>query len=115
MARLLRCAEDEREEPHLERDAVERLGPVALMAGAIHVVQQLVHARQGVEDDRAALGLLAEELARDAVLGRGEADLVAALDARRGVVSLDDRLHVCLLYTSPSPRDGLLSRMPSSA
>ena len=24
-------------------------------------------------------------------------------------------LWVCLLYTSPSPRDGLLSRMPSSA
>ena len=22
---------------------------------------------------------------------------------------------ICLLYTSPSPRDGLLSRMPSSA
>ena len=28
-----------------------------------------------------------------------------------GVVSLG----ACLLYTSPSPRDGLLSRMPSSA
>ena len=27
---------------------------------------------------------------------------------------LDDE-HPCLLYTSPSPRDGLLSRMPSSA
>ena len=34
----------------------------------------------------------------------------------------DDRLvvicgpcSICLLYTSPSPRDGLLSRMPSSA
>ena len=27
-----------------------------------------------------------------------------------------DSMHVaCLLYTSPSPRDGLLSRMPSSA
>ena len=25
------------------------------------------------------------------------------------------RVYVCLLYTSPSPRDGLLSRMPSSA
>ena len=25
------------------------------------------------------------------------------------------RLRDCLLYTSPSPRDGLLSRMPSSA
>ena len=24
-------------------------------------------------------------------------------------------LYTCLLYTSPSPRDGLLSRMPSSA
>ena len=26
-----------------------------------------------------------------------------------------DRIKTCLLYTSPSPRDGLLSRMPSSA
>ena len=37
-------------------------------------------------------------------------------------VTLDNGLPVCivpkkgcLLYTSPSPRDGLLSRMPSSA
>ena len=27
----------------------------------------------------------------------------------------NDLYHPCLLYTSPSPRDGLLSRMPSSA
>ena len=26
-----------------------------------------------------------------------------------------NQLNTCLLYTSPSPRDGLLSRMPSSA
>ena len=26
-----------------------------------------------------------------------------------------ERIEYCLLYTSPSPRDGLLSRMPSSA
>ena len=26
-----------------------------------------------------------------------------------------NHLSICLLYTSPSPRDGLLSRMPSSA
>ena len=31
----------------------------------------------------------------------------------RGRIRLRD--HDCLLYTSPSPRDGLLSRMPSSA
>ena len=29
-----------------------------------------------------------------------------------GLVAL---VNICLLYTSPSPRDGLLSRMPSSA
>ena len=26
-----------------------------------------------------------------------------------------EQAQLCLLYTSPSPRDGLLSRMPSSA
>ena len=34
------------------------------------------------------------------------------------VISMPNLLNedeVCLLYTSPSPRDGLLSRMPSSA
>ena len=34
------------------------------------------------------------------------------------IYALDDNpnhIYLCLLYTSPSPRDGLLSRMPSSA
>ena len=30
-------------------------------------------------------------------------------------VKLPQEVEICLLYTSPSPRDGLLSRMPSSA
>ena len=29
--------------------------------------------------------------------------------------TFEDKASICLLYTSPSPRDGLLSRMPSSA
>ena len=37
-------------------------------------------------------------------------DVAHALDAHEL-----DRRAGCLLYTSPSPRDGLLSRMPSSA
>ena len=32
-----------------------------------------------------------------------------------GHTSVYQNLEACLLYTSPSPRDGLLSRMPSSA
>ena len=31
------------------------------------------------------------------------------------IADLLERVVYCLLYTSPSPRDGLLSRMPSSA
>ena len=31
------------------------------------------------------------------------------------VGTVDPNAQTCLLYTSPSPRDGLLSRMPSSA
>ena len=34
--------------------------------------------------------------------------------ANEGFIS-DDALRACLLYTSPSPRDATLSRMPSSA
>ena len=41
----------------------------------------------------------------------GQADVVD----RDELVLVIDQLSVCLLYTSPSPRDGLLSRMPSSA
>ena len=37
---------------------------------------------------------------------QGQEEKVLALAAQNGI---------CLLYTSPSPRDGLLSRMPSSA
>ena len=55
-----------------------------------------------------ALGLVALEqqeiLALDTLLGiLSHASLAAGL------------VVICLLYTSPSPRDGLLSRMPSSA
>ena len=59
-------------------------------------------------------------LASEARPGRGETsrllkrglivDLVGLVFSSVGYQSL-----ACLLYTSPSPRDGLLSRMPSSA
>ena len=49
-------------------------------------------------------------------------DYVFDKDKIFAYLNLDDnelfiyqRLYDCLLYTSPSPRDGLLSRMPSSA
>ena len=53
----------------------------------------------------------------------GHAGALAALDAANGSIDLgagsqqfiENMKSGCLLYTSPSPRDGLLSRMPSSA
>ena len=44
-------------------------------------------------------------------------DVPVVLDGDvRAHAQIGDRIFVgCLLYTSPSPRDGLLSRMPSSA
>ena len=36
-------------------------------------------------------------------------------DALNNAVTRIGKKYTCLLYTSPSPRDGLLSRMPSSA
>ena len=44
-----------------------------------------------------------DEPARDAMAARG--------DGRRSV----PQVYICLLYTSPSPRDKRQSRMPSSA
>ena len=44
-------------------------------------------------------------------------DAMAMLDKgwRRLMTEIGVEFMDCLLYTSPSPRDGLLSRMPSSA
>ena len=40
-------------------------------------------------------------------------ELLDALEAR--ISEVNDPVNACLLYTSPSPRDATLSRMPSSA
>ena len=47
---------------------------------------------------------------------KGGEVLVGEVAKRQAITNPDRTLRsVCLLYTSPSPRDGLLSRMPSSA
>ena len=42
-------------------------------------------------------------------------DLLAKRSLLQDQISTWHKNNDCLLYTSPSPRDGLLSRMPSSA
>ena len=58
--------------------------------------------------------IIAEEETSQKILG----DMVTRVfggSARNLVLNLIDGEEICLLYTSPSPRDATLSRMPSSA
>ena len=75
-----------------------------------------------VDGDQFDLGFgLSNHLGRQRGVVQILGKLLAVVDAppeeghdglRLGGVGL---VRICLLYTSPSPRDGLLSRMPSSA
>ena len=57
------------------------------------------------------LGTMAFEFANNALVGIKEnvAGVLKQIDP------ISDLFDTCLLYTSPSPRDGCRSRMPSSA
>ena len=50
----------------------------------------------------------------EALLDGYKADYMAARNLSEKT-RVECETDICLLYTSPSPRDGLLSRMPSSA
>ena len=49
------------------------------------------------------------------LFNENELNLLTEWLLERSLYLCSDEIHCCLLYTSPSPRDGLLSRMPSSA
>ena len=71
--------------------------------------------RWNIEKERRARGaaLKSAEEAFDAEAARRRAGFDASKRARDHAVA--ERRAACLLYTSPSPRDATLSRMPSSA
>ena len=60
---------------------------------------------------------IAEEYLKDLSKTINELDVSAICDVANTVKTAvkNGKQIFCLLYTSPSPRDGLLSRMPSSA
>ena len=77
--------------------------------GTGHAVQQTVPV---LKDDGIVVVLSGDvPLTQAATLQQ----LIAACDGTRLALLTLDLADPCLLYTSPSPRDGLLSRMPSSA
>ena len=77
-----------------------------------------------IEDDSCIRGWLMESLANAKESSLVDGALLECIERllpdavwikRHAASNEDDHFVDCLLYTSPSPRDGLLSRMPSSA
>ena len=64
---------------------------------------------EGIEADRAALHIIGQKA--DGALR----DALSIFDRMTSVAGKKIDYDSCLLYTSPSPRDATLSRMPSSA
>ena len=78
--------------------------------------QTIVQAIKSAENDIATFAIKNEKLIAEVKLEK--ATLVENMTISSAYSTFVSRLNAyrnCLLYTSPSPRDGLLSRMPSSA
>ena len=102
---------DSRGRPTVETEvslAGGAIGRAIAPAGASRGKHEAIDMRDG---DEAFAGYGVED-ALDNVNG-AIADLLLGMDSRDQEAV--DLAMICLLYTSPSPRDGLLSRMPSSA
>ena len=88
---------------------IQRLDPVGIGARGI---------AESLKIQLAALGLLGGDVSLPLKLVQNHLELLTKKDRaglKRALNCDDKKLDTCLLYTSPSPRDGLLSRMPSSA
>ena len=90
---------------HMRRRKAREIGETRLFAGVEALLARLVDA--GL---RVAIVSSNSEANVRTVMGPALASHVTFFECGASVFG-----KACLLYTSPSPRDGLLSRMPSSA
>ena len=87
----------------MSKGTLSKVGAVGLLAGLV-----------------VAGWFIVSEMGRDRARAAGSAQVppipvVTDVAATKDMPVLVRGIGTCLLYTSPSPRDGLLSRMPSSA
>ena len=68
-----------------------------------------------ITGDQAELGVAGDTLNTAIYLKRAAPQIDVDYITRLGRDGFSERIKSCLLYTSPSPRDRSLSRMPSSA
>ena len=90
----------------------ELMGELTGLAGEVGGLNALIQSKAENGDSSASPTAKDARDVSETVLGLStRAEQLAAV-AREAEF---EELAICLLYTSPSPRDGLLSRMPSSA
>ena len=81
--------------------------------GDMSILKEMVHAAKESGADFAKIqSLLSSDLTHRSRFDLGEEENGITKVIKR---PFKNEYESCLLYTSPSPRDGLLSRMPSSA
>ena len=121
----LKCEEDARKEANTKKGSVQEVNEAGTEEKADEAQPQdkILSKRYYGESNRSA-GERQKEHASDYKNGKEDSHMKKHLDDDHPGCEPDDikfgmtvlRQHKsCLLYTSPSPRDGLLSRMPSSA
>ena len=111
---------------HKTRSLLAALGIIFGVASVICMLSISEVARQDVVNRIERLGLnnvILDSVKPEAVRGKEKSDSEDSWLASYGITKKDlkilndnvDEIKDCLLYTSPSPRDATLSRMPSSA
>ena len=70
-----------------------------------------------INEQDAEISIQADRIEQENIAKQQTDEIYQQSMAREKSMSMseEDLAKICLLYTSPSPRDGLLSRMPSSA
>ena len=72
-------------------------------------------AQSNLRQTNSDLSVRLQRLSTGLRINRGSDDPAGLIVSERLRSEMKGLTQACLLYTSPSPRDGLLSRMPSSA
>ena len=101
----------------------ERTSEANLMIEQLNQLQDVLFSRlvtspnEEIERHKLTVQMMTREKKARMLIKKLEHELKQEKSSKDGLVRLNFiiLLYFCLLYTSPSPRDGLLSRMPSSA